>query len=68
MVVPIVVVPLIVVMKLLADPSVAVAAEDSALELAISEEDEGRDCPLAGIGMTLVDDALVATAKLVCEA
>ena len=68
MVVPIVVVPLIVVMKVLADPCVAVAAEDSVLELAMSEVDEGKDCPLAGIGMTLVDDALVATAKLVCEA
>jgi hypothetical protein len=57
-----------VVVKLLPDPSADVAAEDSVLEAATSEVDEGNDCPLAGIGMTLVEIALVAAAKLVCDA
>lgn len=68
-VVPTVVVPLIVVIKLLSGPTVAVAADDSVAELGVSDEvDEGKDCPLAGIGMMLVDVALDAAAMLVCEA
>lgn len=56
-----------VVVKLLPDPSVDVAPEDLVLEAAASvvEEEEGNDCPLAGIGMTLVDPALAAA---VCDA
>jgi hypothetical protein len=66
--VPIVVVPLIVVIKLFPDPSVA-AADVCAAVLARSEEIEvGRDCPLAGIGMMLVVEALDTAATLVCDA
>jgi hypothetical protein len=61
-------VPLIVVIKLFPDPSVA-AADVCAVALARSEEIEvGRDCPLAGIGMMLVVEVLETAATLVCDA
>ena len=65
-----VVVPLTVAAKLFEDPSVVVAAEDSLTELATSgvEDDDGNDCPLAGIGTMLVVVALDAAATLVCGA
>ena len=65
-----VVVPLTVAAKLFEDPSVVVAAEDSLTELATSGavDDDGNDCPLAGIGTMLVVVALDAVAMLVCEA
>lgn len=67
-VVPIVVVPLMVAPKLPPDPSVDVPDEEPVLEAAASVVDEGKDWPLAGIGMTLVEIALVAAARVVCEA
>lgn len=67
-VVPIVVVPLIVVMKLLPDTSVAVADVCAAVLARSEEVGVGRDCPLAGIGMMLVVEALDSAATLVCDA
>lgn len=64
-VVPIVVVPLIVVMKLLPGSSVAAADAGTAVLPKSDEIEVGRDCPLAGIGMILVGEALEAA--LVCN-
>jgi hypothetical protein len=61
---------LAVTWKLFEAPSVVVTAADSLTELATSgvDDDDGNDCPLAGIGTMLVDVALDAAATLVCEA